>query len=176
VLLRPVRSLQAFPTCRLEGDRSTAVFNTIVYGLGDSYVDLGTEVELIGEGTTCEAVARVVTKDRSTVYSRGRLIGMNDSCKAHLDCRGILQSPSSTQWAIPELSSKGAPGAELSHEAAISPIAQEEVYYLMSRGVPEDEAISMITRGFVNIDIPGLPEPLRRSIDRALEATNEKSL
>ena len=176
VLLHPVRSLQAFPVCRLEGDRSTAVFNTIVYGLADSYIDLGTEALLIGRGTRCEAVARTVTKDRSTVYSRGRLLAMTNECKAHLDCRGILQSNRSTQWAIPELASEGSPGAELSHEAAISPIAQDEVYYLMSRGVPKDQAISMITRGFINIDIPGLPDPLRRSIDKAIEATGRESL
>ncbi len=176
VLLRPVRSLQAFPTCRLEGDGSTAAFTTIVCGLKDSYVDLGTEVLLIGRHTRCEAIARTVTKDRSTVYSRGRLIAMTDECTAHLDCRGILQSASSTQWAIPELSSEGAPGAELSHEAAISPIAQEEVYYLMSRGVPRDEAISMITRGFMSVDIPGLPGPLRRRIDEAIAEASGESL
>ena len=147
MLLKPVRSIQAFPVARLEGERSRAVFNTIVYGLEDSVIDLGTETQLIGDGSRSEAVARTVSRDRSMVYSRGRLIARTNDCKAHLDCRGIVQSENSTQWAIPDLASEGAPGAELSHEAAISPIAAEEVYYLMSRGVPKDEAVSMITRG-----------------------------
>jgi len=176
VLLRPVRSIQAFPVCRLEGARSTGVFNTIVYGLKDSHIDLGTETQLIGEGSRSEAVARTVSYDRSVVYSRGRLIGRTNRCKAHLDCRGIVQSEQSTQWAIPDLASEGAPGAELSHEAAISPIAAEEVYYLMSRGLPKDEAMSMITKGFVSIDIPGLPEPLKQSIDRAIEETSKEAM
>jgi Fe-S cluster assembly scaffold protein SufB len=176
VLLRPVKSIQAFPVCKLEGKRSTGVFNTIVYGLKDSHIDLGSETQLIGEGSRSEAVARTVSLDQSTVYSRGRLIGKTNECKAHLDCRGIVQSEHSVQWAIPDLASEGAPGAALSHEAAISPIAQEEVYYLMSRGMPEDEAMSMITRGFVSIDIPGLPEPLRRSIDKAIEETSREAM
>ncbi|NTW29305.1 MAG: SufD family Fe-S cluster assembly protein [Coriobacteriia bacterium] len=176
VLLKPVKSIQAFPVAKLVGERSTAIFNSIVYGLKDSIIDLGSEAQLIGEGSRSEAVARTVSMDRSTVYSRGRLIGRTNDCKAHLDCRGIVQSPESTQWAIPDLASVGAPGAELSHEAAISPIAAEEIYYLMTRGVPKDEAVSMITRGFVNIDIPGLPDVLRKQIDKALGETSKEAM
>lgn len=176
VMLKPVRSLQTFPVARLIGDRSRAVFNSIVYGLGDSYIDVGSETSLEGAGTRSEAIARTVSADRSTIYSRGRLVGRNNDCKAHLDCRGIVMSETSTQWAIPDLASVGAPGAELSHEAAISPIAAEEIYYLMSRGVPKDEAISMITRGFLDLDIPGLPPALRRQIDKALEETAKEAL
>jgi uncharacterized protein len=176
VLLKPVSSIQAFPVARLEGKRSRAVFNTIVAGLENSIIDLGTETQLIGEGSRSEAIARTITRDRSTVYSRGRLIARTNDCKAHLDCRGILQSPESTQWAIPELASEGAPGAELSHEAAISPIAAEEVYYLMSRGVPKDEAVSMITRGFLDLEIPGLPPILKSKIDDAIAETSREAM
>jgi hypothetical protein len=176
VLLKPVKSIQAFPVAKLIGDRAKAVFNSIVYGLKDSYIDLGSETQLIGEDTASEAVARTVSYDRSTVYSRGRLIAKNDRCKAHLDCRGIVQSDESTQWAIPDLASEGAPHAELSHEAAISPIAAEEIHYLQTRGMTKDEAVSMITRGFVNIDIPGLPDALRRQIDKAIEETAKEAM
>lgn len=176
VLLKPVKSIQAFPSAVLKGARSRAVFNTIVYGLGDSVIDLGTETRLVGEGSRSEAVARTVSKDRSTVYSRGRLIAETSDCRAHLDCRGIVMSEESTQWAVPELASKGAPKAELSHEAAISPIAEEEVFYLMSRGVPKDDALSMITRGFLDLEILGLPPALRKSVDKALEETSAESM
>ena len=176
VMLKPVKSLQTFPVCVLEGDRSVAVFNSIVNGVDGSIIDIGSETQLNGAGTRSEAIARTVSRDTSTVYSRGRLIGRNNDCKAHLDCRGIVLSETSTQWAIPDLASEGAPGAELSHEAAISPIAAEEIYYLMSRGVPKDEAVSMITRGFLDIEIPGLPPALRRQIDNALEETAKESM
>lgn len=176
VLLRPVKSIQAFPVAKCIGDRSRAVFTSIVYGLEDSVIDLGTETQLIGRDTRSEAIARTVSKDRSTVYSRGRLIAKVDECKAHLDCRGIVQSSESTQWAVPDLASEGAPKAELSHEAAISPIAAEEIYYLMSRGVPKDEAVSMITRGFLDLEIEGLPPALKRMIDKAIEETSKEAM
>lgn len=176
VLLKPVRSLQAFPVAHCRGARSRAVFNSIVYGIGSSEIDLGSEIRLIGEGSSGEAVARTLSFDESVVYSRGRLVGRTDACRAHLDCRGIVLSPRSVQWAVPDLVSEGAPGAELSHEAAISPIAEEEVRYLMSRGIPESEAVSLITRGFVNIEIPGLPAVLRRQIDEALMRTEAHAM
>lgn len=176
ILLKPVKSIQSFPVARLVGARSRAVFNSIVYGLADSHIDIGSESILEGPGSRSEAIARTVTRDRSIVYSRGRLVGRTNDCKAHLDCRGMVQSEESTQWAIPDLASEGAPGAELSHEAAISPIAAEEIYYLMSRGVPKDEAVSMITRGFLDLEIPGLPPALKRQIDKALEETAKESM
>ena len=176
VLLKPVRSIQSFPVAKLVGERSRAVFNTIVVGLEDSIIDLGTETQLIGAGSRSEAVARTISRDHSAVYSRGRLIARTNECKAHLDCRGIVQSADSVQWAVPDLASEGAPGAELSHEAAISPIAAEEVYYLMSRGVPKDEAVSMITRGFLDLEIPGLPPALKRAIDAAIEESSREAM
>jgi Fe-S cluster assembly scaffold protein SufB len=175
IMLKPVRSLQTFPVARL-AKNARAVFNSIVYGLEDSYIDVGSDAIMEGEGSRAEATARAVSADRSVIYSRGRLTGRNDTAKAHLDCRGIVFSEEATQYAIPELVSDGAPKAELSHEAAISPIAEEEIYYLMARGVPKDEAVSMITRGFVDIDIPGLPKPLKDNIDAVITATAKEAL
>jgi Fe-S cluster assembly scaffold protein SufB len=175
IMLKPVKSLQTFPVARL-GKDATAVFNSITYGLGDSYIDVGSDAIMEGEGSRAEATARAVSADRSIIYSRGRLTGKHDTAKAHLDCRGIVFSDEAVQYAIPELVSDGAPKAELSHEAAISPIAEEEIFYLMSRGVPKDEAVSMITRGFVDIDIPGLPKPLKDNIDAVITATAKEAM
>jgi Fe-S cluster assembly scaffold protein SufB len=65
---------------------------------------------------------------------------------------------------------------ELSHEAAVGKIAQEEILYLMSRGLTEDEAVATIVRGFLNVDIPGLPPQLRAEIDRAVELSQQEMM
>ena len=88
----------------------------------------------------------------------------------------MLVSPRAAIVAIPELEADGVPQAELSHEAAISPIAEEEVAYLMSRGLPHEEAIAAITRGFLNIDLLGLPPAIARGVEEALAATPAGSL
>jgi Fe-S cluster assembly scaffold protein SufB len=58
---------------------------------------------------------------------------------------------------------------ELSHEASVGKIAQDEIEYLMARGMDEDEATSTIVRGFLNTDIMGLPERLQKEIDKQID-------
>jgi len=61
----------------------------------------------------------------------------------------------------------------MSHEAAVGKIAQEEIMYLMSRGLSEEEATSTIVRGFLSVDIPGLPPQLKAEIDRAVDLSSK---
>ena len=88
-----------------------------------------------------------------------------------VECRGMILSDRSSIRAVPELDARGVPGAALSHEAAISPIAEEEISYLMSRGFSREEAQAIIVRGFLNVDLLGLPEALQRRVDRHLADT-----
>ena len=60
-------------------------------------------------------------------------------------------------------------GVELSHEASVGKIAQAEIEYLMARGLDEEEATSTIVRGFLNVDIMGLPARLKNLLDGLLE-------
>ncbi len=76
--------------------------------------------------------------------------------------------------AIPELEGHKA-GAEMSHEAAVGKIAEEEIEYLMARGLTEEEATATIVRGFLNVQIEGLPPELQAEVDRAIEES-EKSM
>lgn len=176
ILLRPVKSIQMYPSAYLNGNGARARFNTILSGLQDSYIDVGARTVLAGDNTRSEAITRAVAKDSSVINSRGEIVGRNNLSRGHLDCRGILFSDEANMAAIPELTADKAPKAELSHEAAISPIAEEEVQYLMSRGLTKDEAVSTITRGFLDIDIPGLPPALEGYIQKVLDAAAEEGL
>jgi Fe-S cluster assembly scaffold protein SufB len=177
VLLKPVKSIQAFPVAYIKGERASAKFNTVVYGLKDSYIDLGSRIVFEVPNTRGESVARVIAGDESVIYSRGDLIAKTkEHCVAHLDCRGILVSTKGSIYAIPQLISNGASKAELSHEASIGPIAEEQVEYLMSRGISREDAISVITSGFLNLDIPYLPQFLDTSIKEVIKATAKESM
>jgi Fe-S cluster assembly scaffold protein SufB len=177
VLLKPVKSIQAFPVAYLKGDRASAKFNTVVYGLKDSYIDLGSRIILEGKDTRGESVARTIAADESIIYARGDLVAKTkDYCLAHLDCRGILFSNKAKIFAIPQLVSDGALKAELSHEASIGPIAEEQVEYLMSRGISREDAVSVITSGFLNLDIPYIPEFLDKNIKEVIKVTAKEAL
>ncbi len=52
----------------------------------------------------------------------------------------------------------------MSHEAAVGRISEEELEYLMSRGLSSEQATSVIVRGFLDVEIKGLPEELKKEI------------
>lgn len=172
ILTSPVKSIQTYPTCYCQGENSRAVFQSILGGLKDSVLDTGSRTILTGKNSSTEMVTRAVSKDQSQVYTRGDLVGRSPEVKGHLECMGLVLSDESSIYSVPELEGS-ATNLELSHEAAVGKIAEEEVQYLMSRGLTEDEAASMIVRGFLSMDITGLPRELaaetKRMIDMSLQ-------
>ncbi len=170
ICMKPLRSLQMYPTTHLVGKDAVARFYSIIVGSPGSEYDMGGRVFLKEEGTRAEIVARTISNG-GKIIARGHLIGKVPGVKAHLECRGLLLNGGLIH-AIPELEGD-VDDVELSHEAAVGKIAQEEIAYLMSRGLSEDEATSTIVRGFLSVDIPGLPAPLKAEIDRAIEESDK---
>lgn len=163
ISLKPVKSIQSYPTVYVK-ENGIARLYSIIYGRKDSYIDLGGRIILDGKNAKGEVVSRIIADDSSQIYSRSELIGKESRVKGFLDCRGIILSKSSKIVAVPILDAQH-PEAELSHEAAIGPINEEEIEYLTTRGFDKDEAMSTITRGFLNLEIPGLPKVAREQIN-----------
>lgn len=170
ICMRPVKSLQMYPTTYLTGKGAMARFYNLLVGSPVSELDVGGRIVLKEADTRAEIVSRAITNG-GRIIARGDLIGEVKGVKAHLECRGLILR-GGTIHAIPELQGK-ADGVEMSHEAAIGKIAQDEILYLMSRGLAEDEATSTIVRGFLSVDIPGLPPQLKAEIDRAVEQSEK---
>jgi Fe-S cluster assembly scaffold protein SufB len=170
ICMKPVKSLQMYPTTHLIGKGAVARFYSLLVGSPDSDMDVGGRIFLKAPDTKAEIIARTITNG-GHIIARGDLIGEVPGVKAHLECRGLILN-GGTIHAIPELNGK-VDGVEMSHEAAVGKIAQEEILYLMSRGLTEDEATSTIVRGFLSVDIPGLPPQLKAEIDRAVEQSDE---
>lgn len=166
ICMRPVKSLQMYPTTYLRGKGAVARFYSLIVGSPGSEIDVGSRFYLQAEDTRAEILSRAITNG-GDIIARGDLIGEVAGVRGHLECRGLLLN-GGLMHAIPELTGK-VDGVEMSHEAAVGKIAQEEIYYLMSRGLTEDEATATIVRGFLSVDIPGLPPQLKAEIDRAVE-------
>ncbi|MHA1270356.1 MAG: SufB/SufD family protein [Candidatus Helarchaeota archaeon] len=169
--LHPVKDVQMYPVAFCNGINSKAIFNSIVFAEKQSNVDVGSKVVLNGKNSSANIVSRSISKNNSNVIARGMLIANTPHCKGHLECMGLLLGGDTKMSAIPELQ-VNVEGAELSHEAAVGKIADQEIYYLMTRGLSEDEAISIIIRGFMDVGIFGLPEELNKEINRILSETN----
>lgn len=173
ILTSPVRSLQSYPTAYCDGVNSTAVFQSIQGGKKDSIIDVGSRAILNATGASSEVISRAVSQDHSKIYSRGHLSGTVQGVKGHLECHGLVLSDDSMIYAVPELEASSA-NLEMSHEAAVGKIDEDEINYLTARGISEDEAASMIVRGFLSMDIKGLPDELAQEtqsmIDMSLDA------
>ena len=171
ICMRPVKTLQTYPTTYCVGENATVRYNTILLAPEGSNMDVGSRVFLRARGSRAEVVARTISKG-GAIVSRGNLIGEVPGIKAHLECRGLILSERGSILAIPELDGRVS-GVDMSHEAAVGKIAEEEIQYLMSRGLTSDEATAAIVRGFLDVEIKGLPEHLKGEIKKAIE-TGEK--
>ncbi len=166
VLLKEVRSVQSYPTIFLNGPGAVARFNSVIVAPKGSHVDTGNRIVLAAPGTRGEIVSRTITIG-GTIVARGEIIGDAVPSRGHLECKGLILGEGGIIHAIPELRGTR-PGVELSHEAAVGKIAQEAIEYLMARGLDEEEATATIVRGFLNVEIMGLPQELRESIDATI--------
>jgi Fe-S cluster assembly scaffold protein SufB len=172
ILLRPVKSVQSYPAVYLNGRGGVARFNSIIVAPEGSHVNSGNKIVLNAPDTRGEIISRTITTG-GEIIAPGMIEGNAVPARGHLECKGLILSDGVIH-AIPEL--KGTvTGVDLSHEAAVGKIAQEEIEYLMARGMDEDEATSTIVRGFLNVDIMGLPQELQESIEKTIEE-NEKEM
>jgi len=169
VMMKPVGSLQMNPTAMCIGENSTVRFNSILVAPAGSNMDIGSRVILDARGARAEIISRAITTG-GNIIARGYLEGNAPDIKGHLECRGLILEGGGSIHAIPELKGTLA-GIDLSHEAAVGKIAEEEVQYLMSRGLTEDEATATIVRGFISVDIEGLPPMLNAELQRAIESS-----
>ena len=169
ILLKSVGSLQSYPRIDLNGEGAVATFNSVIVTPTGSYVDSGSAIHLNAPHTRGEIISRTLTTG-GTIINRGFIGASATPVKGHLECKGLIVGGGRVH-AIPELDSCR-DGVELSHEAAVGKIAQEEIEYLMARGLDEDEATSTIVRGFLNVDIMGLPAPLKKAMDEQISKLN----
>ena len=176
ILLRPVRSMQAFPQVVLQGEGARAQFHNVLVGVQNSIIDMGSRVELLGRGSQAESISRAVARDNSVMYLRGTFVSHDNDSRGHLDCRGMLLSDTARIYAIPELQAIGVPKSELTHEAAVGPIAEDAVEYLMTRGLTRDVAMATLILGFLKIELPGLPAVVTQSLERVMAATATRGL
>ena len=165
--MEKVKDVQMYPTTKLVGEGAVARLNSILVAPEGSHLDIGGQALLEVPGTRAEIVTRTISTG-GEIINRGNLTGRAEGIRAHLECNGLMLSNKGYISAIPELDAFTG-NAELSHEAAVGRIAPEEIEYLMARGMDEEEATATIVRGFLNVNIEGLPESLAKKINETLD-------
>lgn len=170
--IKPLADLQMYPTAILDGEDSYARFHSILHGKKNSRLDVGSRVQLNKKGARAEIISRAISEDSSRITARGDIQANSKDVFGHLECTGLQLSDDSSIHAIPELSSRYS-DVDLSHEASIGKLGEEQLNYLQSRGFSLKEAKDMLIHGFMDVKIPGLPNKLQEQMQRAIKSTED---
>lgn len=168
ICLNPVRNIKMYPAAVL-GKNSKATFSSLMVAHPNCLQDIGSRVIFEKPDSSAEIISRAVSLG-GKVIARGDLNSRTFGTKAHLECRGLVVSKEGRIHAIPELRTDFR-DVDMSHEAAIGKISKDEINYLRARGIPKEEAQSLIIRGFVDVNILALPGQLRKEIDKLADQT-----
>lgn len=152
----------------LNGDKSSTKSLSIAFSNKGSSLEIGGDVHLNGCESSAELIHRGVCAG-GRMYQKGLLIG-NEICRGHVDCAGMLMCDEKGSFieSVPGIKAKHS-GAMMSHEASIGKIAPDQVEYLQSRGMGENEAISFLIRGFLGGSSAGLGKEMDSRIEEIVE-------
>lgn len=122
--------------------------NFVINGI-NSKINLKEEIFLEGEKAQGIMKLRLVAKKNSQIEAKSRVLALAPG-KGHLDCRGLLVDEKSAISLNPEIVCKNRL-AQITHEASLGKISEEELNYLRMRGLSENEAIDLIVSGFLRL-------------------------
>lgn len=146
--------------------------SVIVAEEGSSYT-IGSKAVLLGEESSAELVSRIIGREGSKAVNKAIIEAHAPRARGHIECQALPLGRRTVIETVPVLRSY-AEGAELSHEAAIGRLNEEELAYLMARGLDEDQARAILLRGFIHVDVPGLPESIKRLVESVEKTLAEK--
>ena len=147
-----------YPSCILRGDDSSGEFYSIAVSNGHQQIDSGTKMLHLGKNTTSRIISKGISAGNSNNTYRGQVSVHRKAANARnfTNCDSLLIGNECGAHTVPYIEAKNAT-ARLEHEATTSKIAEDQLFYVMQRGIPEEEAIALIVSGFVKDVIQQLP-------------------
>ncbi|MST56327.1 Fe-S cluster assembly protein SufB [Pyramidobacter sp. SM-530-WT-4B] len=156
-----------YPMTILNGDGARVEFTGVTFAGRGQNLDTGMKVVHVAPSTSSYVSTRSISKDGgvSTFRSAVVVTAKGQRAKSSVSCQSLMLDALSRSDTIPAMDIR-TPDADVGHEAKIGRISDESVFYLMSRGIPEDEARAMIVSGFADNVSKELP------LEYALEMNN----
>ena len=139
-----------YPCCVLNGNRAKGNCISIAVADKEQFQDAGAKMIHIGENTTSTIISKSIVKNGGVANYRGKvLMGPKAyNSKAHVECDTLILDDFSKSDTIPTNICNNN-SSFLEHEATVSKINEEQLFYLMSRGLTKKEATQMIIMGFI---------------------------
>ena len=166
-----------YPSCLLRGDGSKGEFYSVAVTNGRQQADTGTKMIHIGKNTSSTIVSKGIAAGRSDQSYRGlvKISPRAENARNFTQCDSLLIGDKCGAHTFPyqEISNSK---AMVEHEATTSKIGEDQLFYCKSRGINEEDAVSMIVNGFCKDVFQELPMEFAVEAEALLSVTLEGSV
>ena len=164
-----------YPACILAGPYAKGTTISIAFAGAEQYQDTGAKMIHLAPHTTSQIISKSICRGGGKVNYRGTVRhGKNaNNAKSHVECDTLILDNISTSDTIPtNIVQNGT--SYIEHEATVSKVSEEQLFYLMSRGLTEQQATEMIIMGFIEPFAKELPMEYAVELNQLikLEMTN----
>ena len=159
-----------YPSTILAGRGAKTENLSFSFARNGQWLDLGAKAIHLAPDTSSRLVSRSVVQGRAKNVFRGKLYVAPEAkgAKGHVECSTLLLSPEAETETIPTLDVRNHE-VEVGHEATVGRVSRDQLFYLMSRGLDEAEALSLIINGFVSPILKEIPFEYAVELKRLLE-------
>ncbi|HLR24068.1 MAG TPA: Fe-S cluster assembly protein SufB [Pseudogracilibacillus sp.] len=166
-----------YPSVLLRGEGSRGSTISIALAGKGQNQDAGAKMHHLAPNTSSSIVSKSISRDGGAVNYRGLVhFGRKaDGARANIECDTLIMDDMSTSDTIPynEIYNDN---ISLEHEAKVSKVSEEQLFYLMSRGLEEQEATDMIVMGFIEPFTRELPMEYAVEMNRLISMEMEGSI
>ena len=171
------RLTMKYPAVYLMGPKASGEVLSVAYAGNGQHQDAGAKMVHAAPETTSKIVSKSISKDGGRTTYRG-LVRVEEGmtgCRSHVQCDALLldQDSRSDTYPYQEIGSRD---AEIGHEATVSKVADEQLFYLMSRGLSAEQAMGMVVNGFIEPVTRTLPMEYAVEWSRLIELQMEGSI
>ncbi len=166
-----------YPSCVLLGERAKGTTISIAFAGEGQIQDAGAKMIHVAPNTTSTIISKSISRGGGSVNYRGKVdFGKKaKGAKAHVECDTIILDDYSFSDTIPTNVVKNS-DVFLEHEATVSKISEEQLFYLMSRGLTEEQATEMIVMGFIEPFAKELPMEYAIELNQLIKLEMEGSI
>ncbi|MCC7478459.1 Fe-S cluster assembly protein SufB [bacterium] len=166
-----------YPSVMLVGEGATGEVLSIAYANDGQHQDTGAKMIHVAPGTTSRIIAKSISKGHGKSTYRGLVRVHNGArgAKSNVECDALLIDEQSRTDTYPYIEIEE-DSASVGHEARVSRVSEQQLFYLQSRGIPEDQAMAMIVSGFIEPITKELPLEYAVELNRLIELEMEGSV
>jgi Fe-S cluster assembly protein SufB len=166
-----------YPAIFLMGPGARGEVLSIAFAGNGQEQDTGAKIFHFASNTSSVITSKSISKDGGTASYRGLVkveAGLTN-IKSKVECDALILDPHSRSNTYPTMDIRSEQ-ATMEHEAKVSKISEEQLFYLMSRGLSEEEAAIMIVNGFIDPLVKELPMEYAVELNRLIELEMEGSV